>query len=95
MEKLEWHEQGTYGHCPLSPQRINLRNRVERLSEYLGWSQLNGFYTKAREHALGVKWPELAKQSSHNEAFEVSSLASGEAYIIPVFSLDDIGIHTT
>jgi glycogen synthase len=45
--------------CRLSRrQRINLRNRTERLSEMLDWRQLAVYYTHAREMALSRCFPE-------------------------------------
>lgn len=42
-----------YNYCKLSRrQRVNLRNRVERLSELLGWSSLTVYYQIARQLAL-------------------------------------------
>lgn len=39
-------------------QRINLRNRTERLSDLLGWSSLEDYYWQARLSALHSVYPE-------------------------------------
>ena len=39
-------------------QRINLRNRTERLSEIMDWKRLGHEYTKARRLALQLAYPE-------------------------------------
>lgn len=44
-------------YCGLSRrQRINLRNRTERLSELLGWDSLGVYYTVARHMAVEEKY---------------------------------------
>lgn len=43
-------------------QRIIQRNRTERLSELLDWKILGTYYRQARQHSLGVMYPELAPE---------------------------------
>lgn len=43
-------------------QRIIQRNRTERLSELLDWKILGTYYRQARQHSLGVMYPELAQE---------------------------------
>lgn len=45
-------------------QRINQRNRTERLSDILDWKRMGQEYAKARWVALRRKWPDLAASSS-------------------------------
>ncbi|KAJ1555431.1 hypothetical protein HK096_010870, partial [Nowakowskiella sp. JEL0078] len=52
-------------------QRINQRNRTERLSDLLDWKRMGLEYVKARWVAMRRKWPELvAKHESENELYE-------------------------
>ncbi|KAJ3069773.1 glycogen synthase isoform 1 [Quaeritorhiza haematococci] len=43
-------------------QRINLRNRCERLSDLLDWKRMGLEYVKARWVAIKRKWPGLVKE---------------------------------
>ena len=47
-------------------QRINQRNRTERLSDLLDWKRMGLEYVKARWVAVRRKWPELVDQLSEN-----------------------------
>jgi glycogen(starch) synthase len=57
-----------YSYCNLSRrQRVNLRNRVERVSDLLGWSSLTVYYQIARQLALKKAYKHL-KGSMHKTA---------------------------
>ncbi|KAG5458999.1 MAG: glycogen synthase, partial [Olpidium bornovanus] len=45
--------------CKTRRQRINQRNRTERLSELLDWKRMGLEYVRARDVALRRKWPEV------------------------------------
>ncbi|XP_050728294.1 glycogen [starch] synthase-like [Eriocheir sinensis] len=49
-------------------QRIIQRNRTERLSELLDWRILGSYYRQARQHSLGVMYPELANREEASGA---------------------------
>ncbi len=49
-------------------QRVNMRNRTERLSDLLDWKRVGQEYVKARQVALGRVYPEL---------FDEEEIASG------------------
>ncbi|KAJ1554850.1 glycogen synthase isoform 1 [Nowakowskiella sp. JEL0078] len=52
-------------------QRINQRNRTERLSDLLDWKRMGVEYVKARWVAMRRKWPELVvKHEIHREEFD-------------------------
>jgi glycogen synthase len=55
-------------------QRINQRNRTERLSDVLDWDRMGLEYVKARWVAIRRKWPDLVNDS------EVSSGEFGADY---------------
>lgn len=48
-------------------QRINQRNRTERLSDILDWKRMGQEYAKARWVALKRKWPDIAASSSNDD----------------------------
>ncbi|KJE88514.1 glycogen synthase [Capsaspora owczarzaki ATCC 30864] len=48
-------------------QRINLRNRCERLSELLDWKRLGLYYKKARVLALKRTYPEVYGMTAHHD----------------------------
>lgn len=48
-------------------QRVNLRNRTERLSDLLGWDTLSQYYVVAREMAVKAAFPELSPQMELRE----------------------------
>eukprot|EP00040_Diaphanoeca_grandis_P004251 m.27774 g.27774 ORF g.27774 m.27774 type:complete len:710 (+) comp15807_c0_seq1:91-2220(+) len=49
-------------------QRVNLRNRCERLSELLGWESLAQYYTVARKWAVAKVFPDLARAEPSTRA---------------------------
>lgn len=57
-------------------QRINQRNRVERLSPLLDWKNLGIEYSKARQLALRRAYPE----SFENEDEEAAELEDGDYF---------------
>ncbi|KAJ3178959.1 glycogen synthase isoform 1 [Geranomyces variabilis] len=63
-------------------QRINQRNRTERLSDLLDWKRMGLEYVKARWVAIRRKWPQLVASPNHSGADELqygyeSDAASG------------------
>lgn len=48
-------------------QRINQRNRTERLSDVLDWSRMGLEYVKARWIAVRRKWPALVSSTEEAE----------------------------
>ena len=55
-------------------QRINLRNRTERLSELLGWKSLGEYYTSARQLALRRAFTD-ASAEEETDTFQVRVVA--------------------
>ena len=53
-------------------QRINQRNRVERLSPLLDWKNLGIEYSKARQLALRRAYPDAFYGGEEDEQFEFS-----------------------
>lgn len=51
-------------------QRINQRNRTERLSDLLDWSRLGQEYIKARFVAIRRKWPNLVVTEGDEDVSE-------------------------
>eukprot|EP00127_Corallochytrium_limacisporum_P006868 Clim_evm83s236 gene=Clim_evmTU83s236 len=57
-------------------QRINLRNRTERLSELLDWKRLGMYYVRARSHSLHKAYPEnFAMQLEDDEEFSTEDIS--------------------
>lgn len=59
-------------------QRINQRNRTERLSDILDWKRMGQEYVKARWVAVRRKWPELASSSNDDFGADYESDMSPE-----------------
>jgi glycogen(starch) synthase len=51
-------------------QRINQRNRTERLSDVLDWDRMGMEYVKARHVAIKRRWPDLVPDSDESEGSE-------------------------
>jgi glycogen(starch) synthase len=51
-------------------QRINQRNRTERLSDVLDWNRMGLEYVKARWVAVRRKFPKLVNENSDDENIE-------------------------
>ncbi|TPX48209.1 glycogen(starch) synthase [Synchytrium endobioticum] len=72
-------------------QRINQRNRTERLSDLLDWKRLGYEYMKARWVAIRRKWPDIAERDEwasdseieDDELFESSSVHHGDTGGVP------------
>lgn len=58
-------------------QRINQRNRTERLSDLLDWKRIGLEYIKARFVALRRKWPELIDQIEEYDSDDTEGLERG------------------
>eukprot|EP00039_Didymoeca_costata_P008355 m.110877 g.110877 ORF g.110877 m.110877 type:complete len:663 (+) comp14050_c0_seq1:54-2042(+) len=66
-----------FDYCALSRrQRINLRNRTERLSELLGWDTLNQYYTEARKSAEIIAYPHRKSELAQQDREEFKNMAS-------------------
>jgi glycogen(starch) synthase len=67
-------------------QRINQRNRTERLSDLLDWKRMGLEYVKARWVAIRRKWPDLVVGMSSQEELDAaggrasSEIGGGEFY---------------
>lgn len=57
-------------------QRINLRNRTERLSDLLGWANLGVEYERARSLAVSRAYPEIAKAAKEDFLRRASAVNS-------------------
>eukprot|EP00053_Salpingoeca_punica_P015227 m.139772 g.139772 ORF g.139772 m.139772 type:complete len:662 (+) comp16658_c0_seq1:365-2350(+) len=79
-----------YDFCGLNRrQRINLRNRTERLSDMLGWNNLAEYYTRARQMALGRAYPErYMEQERSAEDFKRRASASNSPRMPPLTGQD-------
>eukprot|EP01135_Chromosphaera_perkinsii_P012098 Nk52_evm36s2579 gene=Nk52_evmTU36s2579 len=53
--------------CLNRRQRVNLRNRTERLSDMLDWKRLGLYYTKARRLALKRVYPHVIGEESFSD----------------------------
>ena len=60
-------------------QRINQRNRTERLSDLLDWKSLGLEYAKARQLALRRAYPDVSTISYLLSSFEIDSTRRKEA----------------
>jgi len=57
-------------------QRINLRNRTERLSDLLGWANLGVEYERARTLAVSRAFPEIGARSKEDFLRRASAVTS-------------------
>eukprot|EP00049_Salpingoeca_infusionum_P023748 m.13742 g.13742 ORF g.13742 m.13742 type:complete len:663 (-) comp5995_c0_seq1:1765-3753(-) len=62
-------------------QRINLRNRTERLSDLLGWKTLENYYLQARLAALGHVFPEYEKFTKSDVSFQQRKSAANSPHL--------------
>jgi len=68
-----------YDFCCLNRrQRINLRNRTERLSDELGWATLENNYLTARRMALHRLEPATYEDPKDTTVFKVGDRQQGE-----------------
>lgn len=74
-------------------QRINQRNRTERLSDLLDWKRIGLEYIKARFVALRRKWPDLIEQLEEYDSDDTEGLQRGyESDKSPTANKDDFAM---
>eukprot|EP00051_Salpingoeca_urceolata_P010357 m.126442 g.126442 ORF g.126442 m.126442 type:complete len:665 (-) comp16681_c2_seq1:54-2048(-) len=92
FESVQQLAEHMYDFCCLNRrQRINLRNRTERLSDLLGWRSLEQYYWQARSIALHRQFPERYNDPQEQQAEEFAQRASAcSSPKLPSLSLDSL-----
>lgn len=94
-ESVQQLSEFLFDFCQLNRrQRVNLRNRTERLSEILGWKSLKEPYTVARQWALSRAFeptPDPVKESGESFKKRAAACHSPKLPRIHLTSLSEDG----